>query len=469
MREKKVGIFTLAITLILLGALFLLNNFMDIKIYSILSIFWPSILIILGLEIVLSKVIFGKDEDKTKLSISGKSIFFTLLIVLMAFILSQFYRMPLEINIDGGFIPQILYKSETVANKDITIETKNKNKLKIINSFGSVNVKKGEEKDIKVNMLVSFKHNYDDEAAQNIVDNILEVINDGGDDIRLINRREKYTANNSINNLEVNLDITVPYDMELDITNSHGDIMLNNCSNRLVISNKHGNILVNTLKGDLNIKNSYGEIEVVDIEGKAIIENRHGKLSAKKISKDIDITNEYGDVKVSEIGGNADINNLHEGIEAEKIGGSLVIESKYCRMDISEVKGDMKVNGSHGNIDAENIDGDVRIDNEYGGVKLSQANKSIEIKNKNDAIIFESDKVISKELKVENEHGRIDIRLPKDQEGKFDVYTRHGRINNDFGLNINRNNSEESIEASIGNKEVIINIRAENGDIRIDN
>lgn len=468
MKEKKIGIFTLAITLILLGILFLLNNFIDIKIYSVLSIFWPSIIILLGLEIVLSKIILEKDEAKIKMSISGKSIFFTLLIVFMVFIISEIYRSPLDIGIAGGFIPT-LYKNETVSHKDITIDVKNKSKLKIINSFGYVNVKKGEEKNIKVDMLVSLKHNCDDEMVQRIADNILEVINDDSEDIKLINQREKYTTNSNIKDLEVNLDITIPYDMELDVINKYGEVVLNECSNGAVIDNKHGNIFVNVLKGDLNIKNSYGEIEAANIEGKATIKNKHGKISAMKINKDLNITNEYGYVKVTEVGGNANINNLHKGIEVERIEGNLIIESKYCKIDINEVKGDMKLNGSHGNISAQNVDGDVRINNEYGGVKLAQANKSIVIENKNDEITFESDKVISEELKVENKHGRIEIRLPKDQEGKFYAYTRHGQINNDFGLNVNRNNSEKSIEESIGNKEVIINLKAENGDIEIDN
>lgn len=466
MKEKKIGIFTLAVSLILLGSLFLFNNFIDIKIYNILSIAWPIIIILLGLEIVFSKILFGKDG--AKLSISGKSIFFIVLIVIITFGFAEFHRFPLYIDIDGDFLP-ISYRNETIANRDMTIEIKNKDKFKVINSFGYVNVKKGDVKDIKVNMLVTMRHNYEEQEAQKIVDDILEIINDSGDTIKLINRREKYTSNMQVSNLKVNLDITIPQDMELDIANRHGDITLNDCSDLATIDNQHGNIFVDTLKGDLDIKNSHGEVEITDIDGNVSIENRHGKVSAEKVNKDISIDVEYGGVKVKDIGGNVEISNAHETIESEKVGGDLTITSRYCRIDINEVKGNLNINGRHGNMLTQKIDGNAKIINEHGSIKLVGANKSIYIRNKHGQVIFESDELISEKLEIENEYDRIDVRLPNNQEGKFYVYSKHGRISNDFGLEADIDTNEESISQSIGNKNVNISIKATNGDIRIDN
>ncbi|WP_432662056.1 DUF5668 domain-containing protein [Wukongibacter baidiensis] len=468
MKERKIGIFTLAITLILLGGLFLLNNFTDVNIHYVLSIFWPSVIILLGLEIVFSKAILGKDETKTKLCISGKSIFFILVIVFMSFILSLIQKIPLDLTINGNFIP-ISYKKETNVNKDMTIDVKDKNKLKVINGFGYVNVKQGIEKDIKVSMSATIRHNYEEEEAQRIAENLLDVINDGGDSIKLINQREKYTRDNKIGGVEVDLDITIPPGIDVDITNEHGDISLMDSEGSATIYNEHGNIFADNLKGDLDIKDAHGEVEIININGKTVVQNRHGNISAKNIEKDLNIINEHGDVSVSTVKGNVEIDNSHQPIEVEKIVGNLVVESEFCKIDINEVGGDIKVNGRHEKIGVKNIKGNVRIRNEHGRIKLSNANKSIELQNRNDEIVFESDKVISDKLKVENEHGRIDIRLPKNQEGSFYVFTRHGRINNDFDLKVNTSNNEESINGSIGKKDTIINIKAENGDIRIEN
>ncbi len=467
MIEKKIGIFTLAITLILLGVLFLINNLMNIDIRFILSVFWPSIIILLGIEIFLSKIIFQKDETKDKVPISGKSIFFILVIVFVVFVLSELQSFPFYINTDVGIIP-VSYKSQTTVNKEVAIEAKDKKKLKIKNSFGDINLDKNEEKDIKVNMLVKMKHNYDEEEARKIADNILKVTNDSRDYIELISQRDKYISDNKLKDLEIDLEITVPYDMELDIVNEHGDIEIYDFANSAKVSNRHGDILVQDTEGILEIKNSHGAVEVYNLDGEANIENRHGRISAQKITKYINIVSQHGDIQVIGVDGNVDIDNSHDSIEVKKIGGNLIIESRYCGVDIEDVSGDIKVKGSHGSIDAKNIEGNVRIDNEQGVIGLVNANNAVELNNRNDKIFFESDKAISKWLKVDNAHGRVNIRLPKSQEGKFNIYTRHGQIRNDFGLNIDSNQNEESIDESIGNKDVTIDIRAEHGDISID-
>lgn len=467
MIEKKIGIFTLAITLILLGVLFLINNLMNIDIRFILSVFWPSIIILLGIEIFLSKIIFQKDETKDKVPISGKSIFFILVIVFVVFVLSELQSFPFYINTDVGIIP-VSYKSQTTVNKEVAIEAKDKKKLKIKNSFGDINLDKNEEKDIKVNMLVKMKHNYDEEEARKIADNILKVTNDSRDYIELISQRDKYISDNKLKDLEIDLEITVPYDMELDIVNEHGDIEIYDFANSAKLNNRHGDILVQDTEGILEIKNSHGAVEVYNLDGEANIENRHGRISAQKITKYINIVSQHGDIQVIGVDGNVDIDNSHDSIEIKKIGGNLVIESRYCGVDIEDISGDIKVKGSHGSIDAKNIEGNVRIDNEQGAIALVNANNAVELNNRNDKIFFESDKAISKWLKVDNAHGRVDIRLPKSQEAKFNIYTRHGQIRNDFGLNIDSNQNEESIDESIGNKDVTIDIRAEHGDISID-
>lgn len=466
MKEKKIGVFTLAISLILLGALFLLDNFIDMNIYDILSIAWPVIIILLGLELIFSKFIFGKDE--AKLSISGKSIFFIIVIVCISFVFAAIHQIPLRLDIDGSFIP-IVYKNETIENRDIEVQVKDKDKLEVKNEFGNVKVKKGDQKDIKINMQVKMRHNYDGEEAKRIVSDILDVINNDGDTIQIVNNGERITANGQISNLEVDLDIVIPKDMELDITNKYGEVSVDDLGDGAVISNKHGDVSINNLKGDIDIENSYGKVEITSIQGSASVKNKHGKVLANSVSKDIGVENEYGAVEVNDIGGNADISNKHELIEAKKIRGNLTIESSYCKIDIDEIEKDLKINGKGGNINSQNIDGNVRIDSEHGNIKLIEANKAIDIRSRHGQVVFESEKPISDKLEIENEYDRIDVRLPDNQEGKFNIYSKNGRINNDFGLEADEDNNESRIDGNIGNSNVKINIRAINGNIRIDN
>jgi len=84
MNRKKIGTITLAITLIALGSLLLARNFIDVDTRLLLSILWPSIIIIFGIELIITKTLFAKEESKDNVKIDGLSITFLIFIVIIS-------------------------------------------------------------------------------------------------------------------------------------------------------------------------------------------------------------------------------------------------------------------------------------------------------------------------------------------------------------------------------------------------
>lgn len=80
MFKKRTGTITLGISLIGLGVLFLVHQFFPFLTYQILMMVWPCILILLGLEILVSYIL-GKDSP---LQFDGVSIFLTILLTLFS-------------------------------------------------------------------------------------------------------------------------------------------------------------------------------------------------------------------------------------------------------------------------------------------------------------------------------------------------------------------------------------------------
>jgi hypothetical protein len=72
MRQWRVGTFSMGLSLVFLGVFLLLTEFFDWKIVTVLKVWWPIILVILGLEILL--YLFSAKQEKPYLSFDLFSI-----------------------------------------------------------------------------------------------------------------------------------------------------------------------------------------------------------------------------------------------------------------------------------------------------------------------------------------------------------------------------------------------------------
>ena len=82
MRQFRVGTFSMGILLIAAGVLLLLGRFTGIPSIKLILDFWPVILIILGIEILI--YIFISKEDQPKIKYDGLSIFIILLLIFLS-------------------------------------------------------------------------------------------------------------------------------------------------------------------------------------------------------------------------------------------------------------------------------------------------------------------------------------------------------------------------------------------------
>lgn len=78
MRQWRVGSITLGLTLILIGVTFIFGNIYDFTMVGIIIKWWPVLLIMLGVEILISGYSFEKSSEKLKFD--GVSIVLTLII-----------------------------------------------------------------------------------------------------------------------------------------------------------------------------------------------------------------------------------------------------------------------------------------------------------------------------------------------------------------------------------------------------
>ncbi|WP_202708069.1 DUF4097 family beta strand repeat-containing protein [Sporosalibacterium faouarense] len=432
MKRRKIGIITLAITLIALGGFLLANNFLELNSRLISSLLWPSIIIIFGLEIIISKIIFDRKDQDVKASIDGISVVLLIIVIVITSVVStvSFSITPFRFNLSNIFNGRNpFYSHSSTYSKDYEIILNNRDKITIDNIYGNVKIEKTKGDKIKVLAEISMDYN-DQEYADEISEKLIE-ISEREDRIDIESMVETYNGNNTIGNIRVSLFIQTPPDVEVEVENGYGDVSIEEINKNVKIENEHGQVELRSINGSVDVTNSYDRVEV------------------EKVTQDVKIINKHGEVNI------------------KKVDGNILVRNSYDAINIEEVKGDLEIENSHDKIYVDNIDGNVEIVSQYGDVEVKDANKEIDIRNRHGKILVRAEDIIEGDIDIVNEFGDIDIDLLEDQEGKISAYTKHGEIYTDFDLEINEDVTENSLDGKLGESEVEIQIETKNGNIEI--
>jgi DUF4097 and DUF4098 domain-containing protein YvlB len=169
------------------------------------------------------------------------------------------------------------------------------------------------------------------------------------------------------NYAQIDLDVRVPEGFDLDLTDSSGDIDIDDVG-AVDLTDSSGDISIRGARGEVRIADSSGDIEVERTDANVTILNdssgdieidgvRRGVSIESDSSGDIEIDNvdgnvrvgndSSGDIRMSHIGGNADVGN--------DSSGSIIVDG---------VKGDFTVkhkSGGKNNISHSNVGGRVSL------------------------------------------------------------------------------------------------------------
>jgi hypothetical protein len=181
----------------------------------------------------------------------------------------------------------------------------------------------------------------------------------------------------------------------------------------------------------------------------------------------VEVINKFGKIEADSIDGNLKINNANGSINVRSVLGSLTIDNKFGDIIASNVKGSLKLANSNGKIKIENVEGSLTAENRFGDIELKNAVGLVDIKNENGTITFTSDKIVQNDVNLEGKFGSITLNLNKGQEGRFNLYSRHGSIKTALPISINKDNSSESTDTNIGSSKYQFNIKNENGSISV--
>lgn len=160
----------------------------------------------------------------------------------------------------------------------------------------------------------------------------------------------------------INLVVTVPSTLNLDINDGSGDIVINEMQSNIDVKDGSGSLSINGAK-NLNIDDGSGSIYVKNVVGDLALNDGSGS---------IDIDNVSGNVAIEDGSGGITIKHIKGAVTVDDNSGDMLIEHIGSSVTIEDGSGDIRVNYAKALTITEAGSGDVSIDNISGTVKLDR-------------------------------------------------------------------------------------------------
>ena len=176
----------------------------------------------------------------------------------------------------------------------------------------------------------------------------------------------------------IDLVVTVPNKLNLDINDGSGDIVINAMQSNIDVKDGSGSIDINSAKnlniddgsGSIYVKNVVGDLALNDGSGSIDIDNVSGNVAIEDGSGEMQVTNVTGALNVEDGSGGITIKHINGAVTVDDNSGDMLVEHIDSSVTIEDGSGDIRVNHAKGLTITEAGSGDVSIDNISGSVKL---------------------------------------------------------------------------------------------------
>ncbi|MFA8433048.1 MAG: DUF4097 family beta strand repeat-containing protein [Marinifilaceae bacterium] len=233
----------------------------------------------------------------------------------------------------------------------------------------------------------------------------------GGRDLKIHHSREGEvlrvwvdSPNGFYRNLDGKLQFKVPSDLQLDVRNSSGNIMvfgirnagmkLKATSGDIELKDIHANLEFETTSGDFELMELTGDIEGKSTSGDQTFRKVKGSLYTRATSGELSFYDIDGEIESKTSSGNVDFEGIHGNMKNESTSGNIHV--RYCQ-------GALSMRATSGNIRGEGIE--LKQNSRF---RTTSGNISMDFENDLESLGFDLE-ASSGDLYVGNRHGEKEI------------------------------------------------------------
>ena len=173
--------------------------------------------------------------------------------------------------------------------------------------------------------------------------------------------------------------VTVPSNLNLDIDDGSGNIVISAMQSNINVEDGSGSIEINSGKnlsiedgsGDIALENIHGNLDLTDGSGSIYINNINGNAKIDDGSGETTISNVHGTLNIDDGSGNLIVKHVDGAVKIDDNSGDMLIEHISSSVTIDDGSGDIRVNYAKGLTITESGSGDVNINNISGPVNVT--------------------------------------------------------------------------------------------------
>ena len=435
--------------LIAVGLVFLLATMHVLSLHSVWMWFghyWPVLLIVLG----LIKLVEHYQAQRTGTRSSGVGVggaFLIVMLVVFGLIATQTSRvdwealrngMHMDDDSDWGWFEGHAYTYDDHLEQDFPAGAM----LRVTDTRGAVNITTSDSAKIQVGVRKTIRAESQNEADRW----------NGGTkpDIKVSGNTVTLNANTQgagDHSVTIDLDISVPRNVAVNITNRSGDVS------------------VLGRDGDVEISNQKGDVSVTDVKGKVTLSLENSSARISQITGDVSAEGRMKEVSLDTIKGAARLNgDFTENVDLAKISKTVTLKSARTDIEIAKLDGDLSLD-SH-DLRASTVTGPFRLLTKFKDIRLEGVSGDLRLENEDGAVEVQMTKMGA--VQIDNRRSDISIYVPDKAAFQVNAQTKNGEIESDFtGLNVSNGDERATASGSVGGGGPRLVVNNEHGAIEI--
>lgn len=301
--HMKVGRLTLAVALILLGAVLVVDNLLQTQLAWFLARLWPGLLILLGLDWVYAAARIQEGGDRIRTD--GGAI---ALLVILAIIAGnvgpmrrgsvQWHSSPLvEFSVPSPPSPPPLpgFGTSSVPAEHLLARQFEPGVREFSLSAGAGSVEIYEGPDLLVELRV-IAYGRDRAEAEALVRRVQLKVDAGtGAKVSAVVPQE-------LNRAELRFKVMLPPDVAVAVDTSSGAVAVRQRTGATVVQTSSGAIEVGPVTGHVDLRTSSGSVRASEVSGSATVTTSSGKIELVRIGGDVRATSTSGAISITEAG-----------------------------------------------------------------------------------------------------------------------------------------------------------------------